>query len=53
VEEVKKIYKQVGKTNIIVDKSRKAMPPAWRTSKTGHKYLETRRNRSDRPPTMV
>jgi len=40
-------YPQIGKSIIVIDKKRKALPPAWRTSKRGNRYLETRKNRSD------
>ena len=40
---------QTGKrSNRKRDKARKALPPGKRVSKTGSKYTETRRNRSDR-----
>lgn len=45
---VKKIANhQVGKSDKKRDKVRKALPPGKRISKTGRKYYETRRNRSD------
>ena len=42
-----KRLKQHGKSNIKADKKRKALPPGRRVSKTGKKYTETRKNRSD------
>lgn len=41
-------YPQTGKSNIFIDKPRKALPPGWRTSKRNNRYLETRKNRSDK-----
>jgi len=29
------------------DRSRHALNPGWRISKTGHRYFESRKNRSD------
>jgi len=46
-----KVLKQTGKMpNISVDKSRKAMQPGKRISKTGKIYWESRRDRSDLNP---
>jgi len=43
-----KVLKQTGKMpNIPVDKSRLALQPGKRVSKTGKTYWETRKNRSD------
>ncbi|MCJ7697791.1 MAG: hypothetical protein MUO73_05635 [Thermoplasmata archaeon] len=38
---------QTGRTNQRADAARNAMLPGLRISKTGHKYAENRRNRSD------
>lgn len=42
-----KVGKQHGKTNVAIDKKRKALMPGKRMSKTGKIYYEGRRNRSD------
>lgn len=42
-----RVLKQVGKSNIEIDKMRKALAPGKRVSKTGKVYWETRKNRSD------
>ena len=42
-----KVLKQVGKSNASKDKSRKALKPGKRVSKSGNIYWETRKNRSD------
>ena len=42
-----RVLKQVGRTNIKIDKERKALMPGKRISKTGKVYWETRKNRSD------
>jgi hypothetical protein len=39
---------QTGKTNLKVDRKRKALAPGKRRSATGKTYTETRRNRSDK-----
>jgi len=39
--------KQVGTSNRKIDKSRKALMPGKRISKSGKVYWETRKNRSD------
>lgn len=44
----KKTYHQTGKSNRTRDKKRKAKKPGWRKSKSGKKYFENRRNRSDK-----
>jgi hypothetical protein len=41
-------YKQVGKSDVKLDKCFKAKPPGWRISKSGKKYFENRKNRSDK-----
>ena len=46
-------YKQVGKSNVEIDKCFNAKAPGWRISKTGNKYFENRKNRSDKPGTRV
>lgn len=38
---------QVGRSNLLRDAARKALPPGKRISKTGKIYYETRKNRSD------
>jgi len=43
----KKRYKQVGSSIKAVDKMFQAKKPGWRKSKSGKKYFENRRNRSD------
>jgi len=48
---VVRTLKQTGKQpNLIVDKSRKAMQPGKRISRTGNIYFESRKNRSDVNP---
>jgi len=45
---VTKVLKQTGKQpNLMVDKSRSALQPGKRVSRTGNTYWETRKNRSD------
>jgi hypothetical protein len=45
---MKKTYKQTGKRKSLhADRLRKAKPVGKRTSASGRKYTETRRNRSD------
>lgn len=39
---------QTGRTHIRLDKRRVALPPGTRRSASGKKYVENRRNRSDR-----
>jgi len=49
-----KIYKQTGKIkDIHLDRMLKAKSPGWRISKTGHKYFETRKNRSDKKGSRI
>jgi hypothetical protein len=38
---------QTGRTHIVPDRQRRAMAPGMRVSRTGNKYYEARRNRSD------
>ncbi len=45
----KKIYHQTGGTTRWLDMMLPAKKPGWRISKTGHRYYEARRNRSDMP----
>lgn len=47
---VKGKYHQIGKTNVHVDKQRRAKAVGWRLSKGGHRYFENRANRSDKVP---
>jgi len=42
-----RVLKQVGKTDVSIDKKRNALMPGKRISKTGKVYWETRKNRSD------
>jgi hypothetical protein len=42
-----KLPHQVGRTNITIDKSRKALMPGKRISKNGNIYYEYRKSRSD------
>jgi len=42
-----KIYKQVGKSDLHLDRLLDAKPPGWRKSKNGNWYFENRKNRSD------
>lgn len=44
---------QRGKSNIKRDAMLKALPPGKRISKTGRKYTETRKNRSDAPGSLL
>lgn len=47
---VVRVLDQTGnRTNLLVDRSRVALLPGKRISKTGNVYWETRRNRSDVP----
>jgi predicted RNA-binding Zn-ribbon protein involved in translation (DUF1610 family) len=41
---------QIGKTSVMLDRTRKALSPGKRVSKDGHVYYEYRRNRSDINP---
>jgi ssDNA-binding Zn-finger/Zn-ribbon topoisomerase 1 len=41
---------QIGKTSVALDRTRVALPPGKRISKTGKIYYEYRRNRSDINP---
>ena len=45
--------KQTGTTNKLVDIKRKAKAPGKRTSAKGKVYTETRKNRTDKPGTML
>jgi len=50
----KRKYKQTGvRKSIKADRKRKAMQPGVRVSKSGRKYTETRRNRSDRKGSLI
>jgi hypothetical protein len=43
-----KIYKQTGKRkDVHLDRMLPATIPGWRTSKSGNRYFEARKNRSD------
>ncbi len=42
-----KVLDQVGKSDALKDKARKALKPGKRISKRGNVYWETRKNRSD------
>lgn len=44
---IKRVGYQRGKTNVKIDKKRRAMSPGLRRSKKGNLYWETRKNRSD------
>jgi hypothetical protein len=45
----KKTVKQTGsRKSVAQDRARKAKPPGKRISKTGKKYYESRKNRSDK-----
>ena len=44
-----KVGKQIGRTNIKRDVTRKALAPGHRISKNGNIYFENRKNRSDQP----
>ncbi len=45
----KKTYKQTGtRKSIKADRQRKAKLPGWRISKSGRRYFENRKNRSDK-----
>jgi hypothetical protein len=45
--------KQVGKSDALIDSKRKALLSGKRVSKSGKKYWETRKNRSDAPNSNV
>jgi len=50
-KQLKVSRRQSGKVKSIpADKARKAMKPGQRKSKSGKKYWETRKNRSDKNP---
>ena len=49
----KKVYYQIGMTNVLRDIKRKAKVPGKRISAVGNKYYEYRRNRSDMPKTKL
>lgn len=42
-----KKYKQTGKSDLHFDRLLDAKPPGWRKSKSGKRYFEARKNRSD------
>jgi len=48
-----RVLKQVGTSNIPIDKTKKALAPGKRISATGNIYWESRKNRSDKPGTRV
>ena len=48
-----KVYKQVGKTTVEIDRMLDAKLPGWRKSKKGHIYFENRKNRSDRKGSKI
>jgi len=50
---VRVVLPQRGTSNLEVDKSRSAMPPGKRISRTGKIYWESRRSRSDLPGKKV
>lgn len=45
---IKRSRYQTGKSNKKVDQKRTALPPGVRRSKSGKKYTERRKNRSDK-----
>lgn len=45
--EAEKKYKQTGSSIKEIDKMLEAKKPGWRVSKSGKKYFENRKNRSD------
>lgn len=47
------LVKQTGTSNKYIDKKRAAKPPGRRKSKSGNFYYERRRNRSDRPGSLL
>ena len=47
------ITPQVGRTTLLRDVKRTALPPGKRISKTGNIYYETRKNRSDKKGTKI
>lgn len=50
---LKSSTRQTGKSNTKRDKARKAMPPGKRRSKSGRKYSEYRKNRTDKKGSRV
>ncbi|MEM0488766.1 MAG: hypothetical protein QW707_06145 [Candidatus Bathyarchaeia archaeon] len=44
---LKAVNYQTGRSVTLVDRKRKALPPGLRISRTGRRYWETRKNRSD------
>ena len=47
-----KVYPQTGRSISRYDRMRSAKAPGWRVSKSGRKYFENRKNRSDVPGTL-
>ena len=48
-----RVLDQVGKSDKVIDESRKALVPGKRVSKKGNIYWETRKNRSDQKGTSI
>lgn len=48
-----RVLKQTGTTNVVVDRTKKALLAGKRVSKTGNIYWETRKNRSDQKNSRV
>lgn len=44
----KRVYRQVGKSNIAIDRLLSAKKPGYRVSSSGVLYFENRANRSDK-----
>lgn len=47
-----RVVHQTGTTHRAIDKQRKAKRAGWRRSKSGKRYYEARRNRSDVNPVL-
>jgi hypothetical protein len=46
-------YHQTGRTNVPIDRKRRAKPAGARISASGKRYIEYRKNRSDNPKTRI
>ena len=44
---IRAVNYQTGRSNLMADRRREALPPGLRRSRSGRRYWETRKNRSD------
>jgi hypothetical protein len=44
---MKQVHQSGKRISVSRDRSRSALPVGWRVSKTGNKYFESRKNRTD------